>query len=267
MRPPNCHDLIERMDLRTEKDLERVRAVALLQDAEIKRLTLVIATLSDRLAKAEGKDARQQALALIEAKRPQPEAAPPPPKPDKQEKRRKNFGANEQADLERQQVECTLPEDARSCPECGGQLVDAGLSDTSELIDVIELKYVVKQVSQRKYSCTGCQTLCRAPGPERAISGGRYGLDIGVKIAIDKYEHHIPLARQARIAAGHGLNISRNTLYNQIERLAEELEPAKDAVIAQILANPVIGLDQTGYLSRPGPTSTRKARSAGRSGV
>ena len=237
------------MDLRTEKDPERVRTVALLLEHENKYLTKVIAQLANELAEARGEDARQQALALIEAKRPGPEAAPkpPPPKPEKPRKTRTDFGPTEQPDLERTQAEFELPEEARCCPDCGGQLVDAGLADTSEVIDVIELKYVLKEVAQKKYSCTSCQTLCRAPGPERAIPGGRYGLDLGVKTAIDKYENHIPLARQARIAGSHGLRISRNTLYNQIERLADELAIVWKAIIAQILSFAVIGLDQTGW--------------------
>jgi len=236
------------MDLRTEQDLERVRQVALLQDDEIKRLGDVIQVLSKRLSEATGEDTLQQMLALIEAKRPKPESAPPPkPKPKKPRKKRKTFGPTDQPDLERQQVVIELPKEAQVCSGCGDPLVEAGFEDTSEMIDVIEVKYVVKQVAQKKYGCTGCDTLYRAPSPEKAIPGGRYSLDFGVKIAVDKYENHVPLARQERIAAGHGLKVSRNTLYNQIERMADELSIVWRAITAQILACAVIGLDQTGW--------------------
>jgi len=235
------------MDLRTETDPERLRQVALLLEDEVKHLAGVVNALSKRLSDALGEDVQQQVLNLIEAKRPRPEVAPKPPKPSEPRKARADFGPTPQPDLEHRQVIFELPEDARVCPECGEALVEAGFADTCEVIDVIDIKYVVKQVEQKKYGCTGCPTICRAPGPDRAIAGGRYGLDFGVKVAIDKYEHHVPLARQARIAAGFGLNVGRNTLYNQIERMADELSVVSRAIISQILACPVIGLDQTGW--------------------
>ena len=45
-----------------------------------------------------------------------------------------------------------------------------------------------------------------APGPARAVEGGRYSLRFAIKIAFDKYVAHLPLERQVRLMAHHGLN-------------------------------------------------------------
>ena len=237
------------MNLRTESDPKHLRKIAILLEDENKRLLEVIQWQADRLQKWEGTgDEVQQALNLIEAKRPKPEVESPKPSPKKPRKKRTKFGPNDQPDLSREQHTFALPEDEHKCPECGEDLrAEPALDDVSELITVIDVKYVVTENTQRKYRCGKCKCLCRAPGPERAVRGGRYGIDLGVKVAIDKYQHHIPLARQSRIMAEHGLHAPRNSLYTVIERMADELKLTWQAIINNILRADVIGLDQTGW--------------------
>jgi hypothetical protein len=55
-----------------------------------------------------------------------------------------------------------------------------------------------------------------ALGPERAIKGGRYSLAFAIKAALDKYLAHIPLARQQRILARHGVVVTPQTLWDQV---------------------------------------------------
>lgn len=236
------------MDLRTEQDPERLRTAALLLDGELKRVLEVLALKCRELEKANGTaEELQQALDLIEAKRPQPEVEPEPRR-KKPKKERTEFGPKAQPNVTREQETFVLPETARSCPQCGEELEELpGLHDESELIDVIDVKYVVREIRQQKYRCTCCDVVCRASGPERAAVGGRYGVDFGVKVAIDKYQHHIPLARQSRIMAEHGLDVPRNSLYNVIERMAQDLRLTWKAIITNILLAGVIGLDQTGW--------------------
>jgi transposase len=68
-----------------------------------------------------------------------------------------------------------------------------------------------------------------------------------VKVAIDKYLDHIPLARQERILRRHGLVVTSQTLWDQINALGRRLESASRALLARVLAEPVVGLDQTGW--------------------
>jgi len=122
-----------------------------------------------------------------------------------------------------------------------------GQFETSEMIDVVEVSYRVVQVKQQKYACRCGGCVETAAGPERATPGGRYSLDFAIKVAVDKYLDHIPLARQARILRRHGLVVTTQTLWDQLHALGRRLESASRALLARVLAEPVIGLDQTSW--------------------
>ncbi len=54
----------------------------------------------------------------------------------------------------------------------------------------------------------------------------------------------------------HGLKVTTQTLWKQLDVLARDLRPAYDALLAHVLSQPVIGLDQTSWkrLSKKGAT-------------
>jgi hypothetical protein len=67
----------------------------------------------------------------------------------------------------------------------------AGEAERSEMIDVVELKYQVVEVERKKYVC-GCGSAVEtAPGPARAVEGGRYSLRFAIKGAFDKPRGHL----------------------------------------------------------------------------
>jgi transposase len=102
-------------------------------------------------------------------------------------------------------------------------------------------------VNQQKYVCRCGGCVETAPGPERATPGGRYSLGFAIKVALDKYLDHIPLSRQERILDRHGLTVSSQTLWDQLFAVAKRLRATNDALFAHVMAQPVIGLDQTGW--------------------
>src|SRR5690606_23379885 len=64
------------------------------------------------------------------------------------------FGATPQPSLPVEPELFELDEPDRVCPSCGGELQPMkGQFDTSELIDVIEVRYRLIQVNQQKYRC------------------------------------------------------------------------------------------------------------------
>ena len=240
------------LNLQTEKDIERLRQVAVMQDSELKRVLRKVADQQRELAKLRGDDFDQQEfltqLSEASAARIQPVAPPadsPTPKP---RKKRTKFGSTPQPNLQLESRDEELDEADRMCPACGGDLSELpGQFETTEMIDVVEVEYRRVQVRQKKYRC-GCGGCVEtAPPAERAVKGGRYSLDFGLKVALDKYLYHLPLARQTRILLGRGVVVGRNTLWDQLDSLADELAPVAKAIIEAILAQPVIGLDQTGW--------------------
>jgi transposase len=115
------------------------------------------------------------------------------------------------------------------------------------MIDLVEVSYRVVRVQQQKYVCKCGGCVETAPGPERVIPGGRYSLDFAIKVAIDKYLDHIPLARQERMLRRNGLIVTTQTLWDQLQALGRRLESASRALLARVLAEPVVGLDQTSW--------------------
>lgn len=143
-----------------------------------------------------------------------PSKSPDRRKPPADEKTpKKGHGPTEQLGLERVVVECKLDVPDRMCPSCGGALVEMlGQFETSEIVDVVEVQYRVIEARRHKYRCAcgACvdTALSGEQVPERNIEGGRYSVGLATKVVIDKYVHHLPLERQVRMMAEHGLVVT-----------------------------------------------------------
>jgi len=105
--------------------------------------------------------------------------------------------------------------------------------ETSEMIDVVEVSYRVVQVQRQKYVCKCGGCVETAPGPERVTPGARDSLDFAIKVAVDKYIDQIPLARQERVLRRHGLVITSQSLWDQVNALGRRLESASNAQLAR----------------------------------
>jgi transposase len=241
------------LDIEREQDIERLRAVARLQKSQLEHLISMLARKCAELEKLKGSGGELQiALKLLEeaqqeaAKLDAPAAPPAAKKKTKGEQR--GHGPTEQSSLPRVPLRCELGETERECPSCHGTMKPlAGQVERSEMIDVVELKYQVVEVERQKYVCACGGAVETAPGPVRAVDGGRYSLRFAMKVAFDKYVAHLPLERQASLMAHHGLNITSQTLWDQCSAVTELLAPTYDALFALLRASPVVGVDQTGW--------------------
>lgn len=240
------------MDLRRERDIEQLRRVALAQQVQIEQLLRVLNAKCKELEALKGDPAElQQTLALLESLTKQQQAAKQAASagaPKKKPKDREKSGPTEQPRLPFEERVFELDEADRVCTSCGGELAPmADQFEESEMIDVVEVSYRLVKVKQQKYACRCGACIETAPGPERAILGGRYSLAFAIKVALDKYLDHIPLARQERILRRHGLEVTTQTLWDQLDALARRLSGIEAALFEHALAQPVIGLDQTGW--------------------
>jgi len=252
------------VNLRHENDIEQLRRVALALESQLEQVLRVLRAKCDELAALKGSENElQQTLELINdltqrTKTPPAEGESPTTTDEKPaRKKREHFGNTAQPKLPI--IEQIFELDAADvmCPSCGGALAPMnGQFETSEMIDVVEVSYRVVQVKQQKYACKCGGCVETAPGPERATPGGRYSLDFAVKVATDKYLDHIPLARQERILRRHGLTVTSQTLWDQLSALGRRLESASRALLARVLTQPVIGLDQTGWRRLDGRGTT-----------
>lgn len=265
------------VNVKREKDVEQLRRIALAQQTQIEHLLKVLAAQSRRIDALTGQSGElQQSLALLQ------EMAAHPPKAEGSagepgagegsgdasndpstdnaaggRKPRTKSGPSEQPRLPSIARYFDLDDADKVCTCCGGVLQEwEGQFESSEMIDVAEVRYELVQVMLRKYRCACGGCVETAPGPERAVEGGRYSLDFAIKVAIDKYLDHLPLSRQARIMDRHGLEITSQTLWDQLEVLARRLKDSYDALFAALLSDGVIGLDQTSWKRLDGSKST-----------
>lgn len=239
--------------LEREQDIEELRRVALALHAQLQQTIRQLKRKCDQLAFYSGnKEELQQTLALIEkltaqskaaekaAQAPSPKKAPPKP--------REKSGPTAQPNLPREPRLFELDDADRTCPSCGGGLeAMAGQFETSEMIDVVEVSYRIVEVQQQKYVCRCGGCVETAPGPDRALAGSRYSLAFAIKVVLDKYLDHIPLERQVRILERHELVVTSQTLWDMALAIAKRLELVDAALYAHVMAQPVIGLDQTGW--------------------
>jgi transposase len=236
--------------LEHESDIEELRRVALALHAQLQQTIRQLQRKCDQLSLYTGnKDELQQTLALIEQLTGQAkaaEAAAQKPKPPP--KSRSKSGPTPQPNLPRVALDCELDAADRTCPSCGGALEPMeGQAERTEMIDVVEVSYRIVDVQQHKYVCACGGCVETAPGPERALPGSRYSLAFAIKAVIDKYLDHLPLERQVRILARHDLVVTSQTLWDMVHAIAKRLAIIDAALYAHVLAQPVIGLDQTGW--------------------
>jgi transposase len=247
------------VDLARERDIEQLRRIAQTQQVQIEQLLKVLSQKCRELSALKGNESElQQTLELLQELAAKAAAEKAPPGGDASEdvapsgrttrKERSKFGPTAQPLLPVVPTVCELDEADRACPACGGELsAMAGQFESSEMVDVVDVSYRIVSVQRQKYVCKCGGCVQTAEGPERATPGGRYSLLFAIKVAIDKYLDHLPLSRQERILSRHGIEVSRQTLWEQLQALARRLSVLDDALMAYVKKQPVIGLDQTSW--------------------
>lgn len=123
-------------------------------------------------------------------------------------------------DLEVKEIEHPL--ESTKCPECGedhGLKELNGLFEESTEYDVNYTYYLLKRHKRKKYKCSKCSTMVTAPGGVKLTAGGKFSVQIAIKIACDKFQYHIPLERQREMMKRAGINISVKTLFSLTQHL------------------------------------------------
>jgi len=247
------------INVSTESDIERLRQVAQLLQAENDRLHDRLVKLTAELSKAQGGDAerlqlelqllkeqlhqRNQALFGISSEKGNRSA-----KNSEEEisKPRTGHGPKPQPSLPIDEVIYELDEPDRMCPKCGGELAPmAGQFEESEVVDVVSREFRIQREKRQKYVCSCGECVETALGSDKPIPGGRYSLAFAASVARDKYEDHDPLARQVKQMARSGLTVTSQTLWDQIFALSGHLRPSHQALRDFVLENTVIGMDET----------------------
>lgn len=161
--------------------------------------------------------------------------------------RKSRASRNEQlpAHLPRYEVTAPVPESVSHCATHGERVVIG--FDTTETLEFERPKLRVRITKYLKYACPG-QPQCGIAQPERVaglVEGNRFDTSVAAEIATDKYAYHLPLYRQQDQFASSGWSPSRSTLENILQSAEFVVRPLADYYRQQLLADTVIGCDET----------------------
>jgi transposase len=156
-----------------------------------------------------------------------------------------------------------IPEEKKVCG-CGARLECIG-QEVSEKLDYVPAKVQVIRQVRLKYACGACQgvesedpTVQIAPVPPQIIPKGIATPGLIAHIAISKYCDALPLYRQEKIFARHGIELSRSTMSSWMVRVAEQCQPLMTLLSQKLLTGPVVNADETPVqvLNEPGRENT-----------
>lgn len=243
-----------RDELEREQNIEELRRLALAVEAQNRLLLELLGKKSREVDQLRGKSGDiQLTLKMLEelkakAKATQEAIERGSAKKPSEKKPRETAGPTPQPNLPIVEREFTLDAPDRTCTSCGGDLRPMkDQFEESEMIDVVEVRYELVKVKQQKYVCRCGGCVETALGPTRALPGSRYSLAFAIKVLLDKWMDHIPLERQVRILERHGLTVTSQTLWDLAYAVAKRLSLVDAALFEYVKAQPVIGLDQTGW--------------------
>lgn len=253
------HSVVDKR-LERERDPEILRAALRLSLVENERLIKLTLDLKNALAEAKGERVQslqaqiaelEQQLAVRnkalfgDSSERRPSADKKPAAKDGDKAAQTGHGPRQQS-IDHAEQTHELDEADKKCTACGGDLTEwDGQSEDSNEVGRIERRFVMTLHRRKKYRCACGGCVETAPGPLKLTKGGRYSIDFAIGVAIDKYLNHMPLERQVRDMARLGLHVDSQTLWDQLNALASKLSALHMQLQNAVLAQKVIGADET----------------------
>ncbi len=166
--------------------------------------------------------------------------------------------------LPREVIEYDIPDEDKSC-SCGQEKTCIG-EDVSERIQLIPAKAIVKQERKKKYVCRSCEGTDNEEKGVQTAEGIKHLIPRSIAdesllawSISEKFEYALPFYRLSKRFTDLGVQIPRATLGNLTIKVAEACKPLLKELKRNILAGPLINIDETTVqvLKEPG----RKAQS------
>ena len=150
-------------------------------------------------------------------------------------------------DLPRHRIEHPADPEQLSCPCCGEARRRIG-ERISEQLEYAPSSLFVLQHVQGKYACKRCEEGGVATAEKQAaevIEKGLPGPGLVAHVATSKYCDHLPLYRQERMLARHGVTLGRSTLCTWLKHTATLVLPLHRLMCERIRQSKVIHTDDT----------------------
>ena len=131
------------------------------------------------------------------------------------------------------------------CPHCGKPKCEIGC-EKSERFEYVPAKVIRHEIVRPKLACPcGAGTVSIAPLPPTVIAQGIAGASLVAHVLVSKYDDHLPLYRQQQQFARLGVDFSRQSLCDWVEKGAEWLQPIVREMKRELLAGDYVQVDET----------------------
>ncbi|KUM28549.1 hypothetical protein AU467_34670 [Mesorhizobium loti] len=188
----------------------RERTQRLIDQLELQLEELVASAAEDELAAQEAAT-KTQAVRAFTRKRPVRQPWP--------------------EDIERERIVIEAP---ATCACCGGSRLSKLGEDITRTLEEIPRRFKVIETVREKFSCRDCETISQAPAPFHATPRGFLGPNLLATIVFDKFGQHIPLNRQSTRFKCEGIDLSTQTLADQVGHVTFALKPLFDLIEAHV---------------------------------
>ena len=168
-------------------------------------------------------------------------------------------------DIETEVVVRDVPEEERTCSECGSEMQYIG-EDVIRRLKIVPAKFVVVETHLRRYACKNCQVngtstpIVSGQADPAVIPGSNAEAEAIAYLAFEKFVMHSPLYRIEQHCKWIGIPLSRQTMSNWLLKAAELwLNPLWEQMRLELLKQDILHADETTLqvLNEPG----RKAQS------
>lgn len=171
------------------------------------------------------------------------DAAAPPGAGDSSPKKKTGGRRPLPRHLKRERIVHDLADSEKHCVVCQQDLRTIG-EESSERYEYIPAQLTVIEDVCKKYACT-C-TVKTATKPPQPIEKSTAGASLLAQVIVAKNVDHLPLHRQEKIFARHGVDISRKTMGDWLAQCADLLQPLYGSLKNVLFQSKVVGTDDTG---------------------
>ena len=147
-------------------------------------------------------------------------------------------------DLEVENIELDLNDAEKEC-DCGSKMTKIG-TETSEVLEYIAAKTIIKTYHRNKYSCKACEIGVKiAPVQDKIFNKTGVSSSLLAYLIISKFVDHLPFYRLEKIFKRQGLNISRQLMENWFFKAACLLLPLRKKLQEELLKSSYVSCDET----------------------
>jgi len=163
-------------------------------------------------------------------------------------------------DLPRDVTVVPVPQGERDCIHCGNEMPVVDYVD-HETVEFHPAEIRVKVERREKRACKRCeQDITTAPRQSSIAYERRAGMSLLAHLVEAKCDDALPIYRQRDQLRRLGFDVPLNTLYGYWDYATALLAPVADAIVSTVLADPIVGIDDTklDYLDRSDPRGKQR---------